>query len=511
MNRVVQEPSARNVPMASSVTSSLLSIWLQQRTMTTSKLPQDFVWGFATAAYQIEGAPHTDGRLDSIWDTFSHTPGKTAGGDTGDVACDSYHRAADDIRLLRELGAKVYRFSISWPRVIPLGGRDDPVNAAGLAYYKTLVVDLIAAGIAPWITLYHWDLPEALEARYGGMRNGAEFIADYTRFARVMFEALPECKFWVTFNEPWCSSVLGYSTGLFAPGRTSDRTVSEEGDSSTEPWIVGHHMLLAHASAVKVYREEFKARDGGQIGITLNGDWAEPWDAADPLDVEACERKMEFATAWFGDPIYFGTYPASMRAQLGVRLPKFTDAEAALVRGSNDFYGMNHYCAHYIRHRDEPATADDYAGNVDILPTNKAGDEIGPATQSVWLRPHAPGFRKLLCWLSARYGRPVMYVTENGTSVAGENGLAVEDLLQDEFRCRYFEEYITAMADARAIDGVDVRGYTAWSLLDNFEWAEGYETRFGVTYVDYAGGQKRYPKKSARVIGQVFDRLIEKA
>ena len=379
-------------------------------------------------------------------------------------------------------------------------------------------------GIVPLVTLFHWDLPEGLDARYGGLLNKEEFVADFAHYAKVLFEALPKVQYWITFNEPWCSSILGYNTGLFAPGHTSDRTKSAVGDSSRECWIVGHNLLLAHGAAVKVYREEFKPRNGGQIGITLNGklskfppeaflrregDAVYPWDPEDPLDVEAAERKLEFSISWFADPVYFGRYPESMVKQLGDRLPTFTPEESALVKGSNDFYGMNHYTANYIKHKSTPAEPDDFLGNLETLFYSKAGDNIGPETQSVWLRPNPKGFRDLLNWISNRYGRPTIYVTENGTSLKGENDLPREEILDDEFRAQYFRDYIDALAKA-VQDGVDIRGYMAWSLLDNFEWAEGYETRFGVTFVDYEGGQKRYPKKSAKTIGPIFEALIKK-
>ncbi|OJD35696.1 glycoside hydrolase family 1 protein [Diplodia corticola] len=479
--------------------------------MTEAVLPKDFLWGFATASYQIEGAPEEDGRGPSIWDTFCRKPGKIADGSSGDVACDSYHRTAEDIALLKQTRTKSYRFSLSWSRIIPLGGRNDPINEKGLQFYVKLADDLIAAGIEPLVTLFHWDLPDGLEKRYGGLLNKEEFVADYTNYARVVFQAFgSKVKYWITFNEPWCSSILGYSTGLFAPGRTSDRNKNPEGDSSREPWIVGHNLLLAHASAVKVYREEFKAKDGGQIGITLNGDYMYPWDPEDPRDVEAANRKHEFSISWFADPVYFGKYPDSMRRQLGERLPEFTPEEAALVKGSNDFYGMNHYCANYVRHVDGEPDANDFLGNLECLFYNKEGECVGPETQSPWLRPNALGFRKLLKWISDRYDRPAIYVTENGTSLKGESELPLEQLLEDDFRVQYFDDYIHALADAYSKDNVDVRGYMAWSLMDNFEWAEGYETRFGVCYVDYAGGQKRYPKKSARAIGEIFDALVKK-
>ncbi|KAK5558312.1 hypothetical protein LTR46_003561 [Exophiala xenobiotica] len=478
-------------------------------------LPADFIWGFATAAYQIEGGATADGRGPSIWDTFCKTPGKIADGSSGDVACDSYHRTAQDIELLKKTGAQAYRFSISWSRVIPKGGRNDPVNQAGIDFYVKLADDLLAAGITPFVTLLHWDLPDELYKRYGGYLNKDEFVADFANYSRIIFNAMsPRVKHWITFNEPFCSAILGYNFGVMAPGHTSDRSKSAVGDSSTEPWIVGHNILVAHAHAVQIYREEFKPKFGGEIGITLNGDWAEPWDPDDEQDRIACDRKIEFSICWFADPVYFGRYPESMVKQLGSRLPTFTDEESKLLAGSNDFYGMNHYCANYIRHRDgwEEAEVDphDFSGNLDILMEDKQGNIIGPETQSLWLRPHAPGFRKLMKWLSDRYGRPKIYVTENGTSIKGENDLSMEDILQDDFRLEYFRSYITAMAEAVAEDGCDCRGYMAWSLMDNFEWAEGYETRFGVTYVDYENGQKRYPKKSALELKNIFDQYVGK-
>ncbi|RMJ25897.1 beta-glucosidase [Aspergillus sp. HF37] len=477
---------------------------------TTSTLPPDFLWGFATASYQIEGGVNQDGRGPTIWDEFCRTPGKIADGSNGDVACDSYNRTHQDIALLKECGAQAYRFSLSWSRIIPLGGRNDPVNEKGLQHYIQFVDDLHAAGITPLVTLFHWDLPLELEKRYGGFLNKDEFVADFANYARIVFNAFgSRVKHWITFNEPWCSSVLGYNVGQFAPGHTSDRSRNPVGDGSTEPWIVGHSCIVAHGASVKIYRDEFKTRDGGEIGITLNGDWAEPWDPSNPADVEACDRKIEFAISWFADPIYHGKYPDSMVKQLGSRLPAFTPEEIAMVHGSNDFYGMNHYCANYIRANTTPPDANDTAGNLELLMENKAGESIGPITQSPWLRPNALGFRRLLKWLSDRYGRPKIIVTENGTSVKDENDLPLDELLNDEFRVRYFSDYVAAMADAYTLDGVNVRGYMAWSLMDNFEWAEGYETRFGVAYVDYENGQKRIPKKSAREIGGIFSKHIQ--
>nr|AAQ21384.1 beta-glucosidase 2 [Trichoderma viride] len=448
-------------------------------------LPKDFQWGFATAAYQIEGAVDQDGRGPSIWDTFCAQPGKIADGSSGVTACDSYNRTAEDIALLKSLGAKSYRFSISWSRIIPEGGRGDAVNQAGIDHYVKFVNDLLDAGITPFITLFHWDLPEGLHQRYGGLLNRTEFPLDFENYARVMFRALPKVRNWITFNEPLCSAIPGYGSGTFAPGR----------QSTSEPWTVGHNILVAHGRAVKAYRDDFKPASGdGQIGIVLNGDFTYPWDAADPADKEAAERRLEFFTAWFADPIYLGDYPASMRKQLGDRLPTFTPEERALVHGSNDFYGMNHYTSNYIRHRSSPASTTPSATSTCSSPTSRA-------TASAPRRspPLAPVRPAATSWCgSARGTYPPIYVTENGTSIKGESDLPKEKILEDDFRVKYYNEYIRAMVTAVELDGVNVKGYFAWSLMDNFEWADGYVTRFGVTYVDYENGQKRSPRRAQR-------------
>ncbi|GKT88078.1 beta-glucosidase A [Colletotrichum tofieldiae] len=448
-------------------------------------LPSDFLWGFATASYQIEGAAEKDGRGPSIWDTFCAIPGKIADGSSGVVACDSYNRTGEDIALLKSVGANSYRFSIAWSRIIPVGGRDDPINQAGIDHYVKFVDDLLDAGITPFITLFHWDLPDGLDKRYG-------VPLDFEHYARVVFKAIPKCKNWITFNEPWCSSILGYSSGFFAPGHTSDRSKSAVGDSAREPWIVGHNLLVAHGRAVKVYRDEFKPTNGGQIGITLNGDATYPWDPRTP-------RTSRPRTARSSSPSPARRPPARVHPE-----------ELALVQGSNDFYGMNHYTANYIKHKTTPPEEDDFLGNLETLFESKNGDNIGPETQSFWLRPNPQGFRNLLVWLSKRYNYPPIYVTENGTSLKGENDMPLEQILEDDFRVEYFDGYVKAMADASEKDGVNVKGYLAWSLMDNFEWAEGYETRFGVTFVDYENDQKRYPKKSAKSLKPLFDSLIKK-
>ncbi|KAH0578753.1 Beta-glucosidase 1B [Termitomyces sp. 'cryptogamus'] len=503
--------------------NEIFSVLLLFSLMTTSmavstpthKLPADFLWGFATASFQIEGSTTVDGRGKSIWDDFSKLPGKTLDGKNGDVATDSYKLWKEDIALLTKYGIKAYRFSIAWSRIIPLGGCDDPVNAVGIKFYSDFIDALLSHGITPFVTLYHWDLPQVLHDRYGGWLNKEEIIKDYVNFAKVCFESFGDrVKHWLTINEPWCVAILGYGRGVFAPGRSSDRSRSPEGDSSTEPWIVGHHLILAHANAVKLYRESFKPIQKGQIGITLNGDWQMPYDNS-PENVEAAQHALDFAIGWFADPIYLGYYPSYMREVLGNRQPVFTIEELALVKGSSDFYGMNTYTTNLARAGGD----DEFQGNVDYTFTRPDGTQLGKQAHCAWLQDYPEGFRALLNYLWKRYKMP-LYVTENGFAVKDENSL--EQALVDTDRVNYFKGATKNLMLAIFEDGVDVRSYFPWSFLDNFEWyvhfqrliaiffsqihqsnrADGYTTRFGVTYVDYET-QKRYPKASASFLIQV--------
>lgn len=468
------------------------------------KLPPNFLWGFATASFQIEGSTDVDGRGKCIWDDFSRLPGKTRDGRSGDEATNSYKLWRDDIALLKQYGVKTYRFSLSWSRIIPLGGRNDPVNPKGIEFYSKLIDALLANNIIPFVTLYHWDLPQGLHDRYGGWLNKDEIVQDYQHYARVCFDAFGDrVKHWLTINEPWCISILGYGRGVFAPGRSSDRTRSPEGDSSTEPWIVGHNVILSHAHAVKVYREEFKHKQGGQIGITLNGDWAMPYDDS-PENVEAAQRALDVAIGWFADPVYLGHYPPYMRQMLGNRLPQFTAAEMAVVKGSADFYGMNTYTTNLCRAGGE----DEFQGLVDYTFTRPDGSQLGTQAHCAWLQDYPDGFRSLLNYLWKKYRLPI-YVTENGFAVKDESDMPVDVAVKDTDRVNYYRGVTAALQAAINEDGVDVRCYLAWSLLDNFEWADGYITRFGVTYVDY-NTQQRIPKESASFVSKWFlDRTKE--
>ncbi|KLO12387.1 glycoside hydrolase family 1 protein [Schizopora paradoxa] len=465
-------------------------------------LPNDFIWGFATASFQIEGSTNTDGRGPSIWDSFSRIPGKTKDGKNGDVATDSYNRWKEDFLLLKDYGVKAYRFSTSWSRVIPLGGRNDPVNPLGIKFYSKLIDELLLNGIVPYVTLYHWDLPQALHDRYGGWLNKDEIVKDFVNFSKLCFDSFGDrVKNWITLNEPWVVSTLGYGSGAFAPGRTSDRSRSAEGNSSTEPWIVGHSLILAHAHAVKLYRETYKETQGGQIGITLDTNWLKPYDDK-PENIKATERALAVKPGWFADPIYKGYYPALLKDMLGDRLPDFSEDEWKVIKGSSEFYGLNTYSTFLV----QEGGTDEFEGNVKMGFTRPDGTELGPPSHVSWLRTYPPGFRELLSYIWKTYQTPI-YVTENGYCVKDENSLAVIDAVHDADRVNYFSGMLDSLLKAKTEDGVDVRSYFGWSLLDNFEWADGYATRFGVTYVDYET-QKRYPKDSARFIEEWFNAHI---
>lgn len=467
-------------------------------TALVRQFPEGFVWGSSTSSHQIEGAWLEGGKGLSIWDVFSHTPGKILNGDTADVATDHYHRFREDVALMANMGLSAYRFSIAWPRIQPAGY--GAPNEKGLRFYSDLIDELLVHGITPWVTLYHWDLPAALQFEHDGWLNPrmADFFAEY---ARLCFEAFGDrVKHWITFNEPWVAAMLGYGQGVFAPGRVS----------SIEPYRAGHEMLRAHGRVVDLYRREYRHRaaarvDGGApgvIGMSNNCDWREPASAT-PADRAAAERALEFYLGWFADPIYFGDYPASMRERLGERLPRFSEEDAALIKGSNDFFGLNHYTTMLCAHSQGGANQAGTFGNAGIAEDQDVAiwpDPAWPMTEMGW--PIVPwGCRKLLEWIDRRYGSPDIVMTENGCAVDDH---VADGGVNDEARIAFLEGYLTECHHAIQ-NGVRLKGYFVWSLLDNFEWALGYSKRFGIHYVDYDSG-RRIPKASARWYREVMAR-----
>ena len=456
----------------------------------TKPFPYQFVWGSATSSYQIEGGWNADGKGPSIWDVFCMIPGKVEGNDNGNVACDHYHRFREDVALMQSLGLKAYRFSISWPRILPAGR--GAVNQAGIDFYNHLIDALLEAGIEPWITLYHWDLPAALEFEMDGWL-GDDISDVFAAYADVCFRHFGDrVKNWITINEAWVVAILGYGHGVFAPGKKS----------SDLPYLAGHNLIKAHAKAVDVYRKQYQPVQGGKIGITNNCDWREPLTDS-PADRAAAERALEFFLAWFADPVYKGDYPASMKERLGKRLPAFTAEEQQLIKGSSDFFGLNHYTTMYAADATQGSDGGSVYGNGGLSEDQDVNLSVSPdweMTDMQWaIVPW--GCRKLLEWIAARYDNPPIYITENGcafdqTPIGGQ--------VDDQGRIAFFEGYLAAIHEAIG-NGVDMKGYFIWSLLDNFEWASGYSKKFGIAHVE-EGSLNRIPKASALWYREVIRR-----
>ena len=455
--------------------------------MTELTFPPSFSWGTATAAYQIEGARHEGGRRDSIWDTFAHTPGAVVNGDTGDVTCDHYHRMPSDVALMASLGLDTYRFSVSWARVCPDGRTPNP---EGLDFYDRLVDELVGRGIRPWLTLYHWDLPQALQDRGGWTnRDTASAFADYA--GAVLDRLGDRVPVWTTLNEPWCSSFLSYACGEHAPGHASRR----------EGLHAAHHLLLAHGMATARLRE---LAPSATLGITTNHTVPDPLDPSSANDVEAARRIDGIFNRFFLDPIFRGEYPVDVLEDLaGLGLEDaIQPGDLEIISTPIDVLGVNYYHGEAVT----GTPSSDYAPVV--LPDGRVrgNPNIGsewvtsvprglPVTDQDWeIQPE--GLTRLLVRLQEEYTGPAgipLYVTENGAAMPDVAN--AEGFVDDQDRVSFVRDHLVAVHDAISA-GVDVRGYFVWSLMDNFEWAWGYDKRFGIVRVDYET-QQRTPKASA--------------
>ncbi|KIY98128.1 beta-glucosidase [Monoraphidium neglectum] len=440
-----------------------------------TSLREKIIWGGAASAYQIEGAWNADGKGPSIWDTFTQKGGETQGNATGDVANDHYHS-----------------FSVAWSRIVPSGVAGSPVNAAGVRWYRELVEALLGAGIVPAITMYHWDLPQGLQDSSGGfLAEGAAFQDAFVYYADTLFRELgPLVKLWMTFNEPLSICELGFSAGVFAPGIKL---------GPAGQYRCGRNLLLAHARAVKLYRQKYRAAQGGRIAMALDGKWGWPYDAKSEADKKAAQYWMEFQYGWMADPVYFGDYPASMLQHLNASLlPRFTREEGVLLKGTLDFFAVNFYCGYFIQAR-QPDAESPYPYTV--LHKNASGQWVGTPTVSSWLFVTPTALRETLVWLDRRYsvgGRKVEFsISENGVSGPAEDKLRPPAVLEDTFRLSYYTGYLTSLCRAIQEDGVKFTTYWAWSLWDNFEWREAYTQRFGMIYVDLKNNLTRTPKASA--------------
>jgi beta-glucosidase len=440
--------------------------------MTQSyRFPPGFLWGSATAAYQVEGASRADGAGASIWDRFAHTPGRIANGDTGDIACDQYHRRREDVALMRELGLKAYRFSVSWSRVLP-EGRGAP-NPKGLDYYDRLIDELLEHGIEPLVTAYHWDLPAALDDLGGWLnRDSAEWFADYARLLFRRFEG--RVKQWATLNEPWVVADGGYLNGTMAPGHRN----------RFEAPIAAHNLLRAHGAAVQAYRAEGR----GRIGLVVNLEPKHPASRS-PQDLAAARRADAYMNRQYLDPVFRGAYPEEMAEIFGEAWPQWPAADLELIRQPIDWLGVNYYTRGVVRH--DPS---DW-----LLGAGRVRQPDAAHTEMDW-EVFPAGLTEILAWVKARYGDVPLYVTENGAAFP-DPPVAEGGRVRDPQREAYLRSHLKSVHDAIA-QGVDVRGYMVWSLLDNLEWALGYSKRFGVVHVNFAD-LTRTPKDSARFYARV--------
>ncbi|MED6155529.1 glycosyl hydrolase 1 [Stylosanthes scabra] len=454
---------------------------------TRHDFPLDFVFGAGTSAYQVEGGANEDGRTPSVWDTFAHAG--YAHGEDGDVACDEYHKYKEDVKLMVETGLDAYRFSISWSRLIPNGR--GPVNPKALEYYNNLINELIINGIQPHVTLHNFDFPQALEDEYGGWIS-RQIIRDFTNYADVCFREFGDrVTHWITVNEPNVFSIGGYDQGSVPPHHCSPPfcvNKSNKGNSTYEPYLALHHILLAHSSAVRLYRRRYKKQQHGFVGITIYTSGIVP-NTNSEKDRIASQRFRDFSTGWVMEPLLHGDYPISMKKNAGARIPTFTNRESELVKGSYDFIGVIHYFN--INISDDSGTLKnklrDYTADM-------AAKQI--FAQDLFSNAEYPvepwGLSEELNYFKLHYGNPPMFIYENGQRTASNASLI------DVSRVKYLHGYIGATLEALR-NGSNIKGYIAWSFMDLFELLDGYRSSFGLYYVDRNDPElKRYPKLSAK-------------
>ncbi|XP_008243664.1 PREDICTED: beta-glucosidase 12-like [Prunus mume] len=477
-------------------------------------LEPGFIFGTASATYQCAGAVKTDGRGPSIWDNYTHShPERIKDGSNGDIAVDQYHRYKDDVAIMKNISVDAYRMSISWSRLLPNGTLSGGVNMAGINYYNSFIDELINSSITPFVTIFHWDLPQALNDEYGGFLS-PKVVDDYLAFAKLCFENFGNrVKHWITLNEPYTVSHHGYAVGCHAPGRCSawQNLSCTGGDSGTEPYLVTHHQLLAHAAAVKLYKDEYQAYQNGSIGITLVSHWFEPASNS-TIDKSAANRSLDFMFGWFMDPLTYGDYPHSMRSLVKERLPKFTDEESKLLKGSYDFIGINYYSARYASNGDEFISAhhDSYLTDPHVnVTTELNGVPIGPQAASDWLYVYPKGIYDLLNYTKNKYNDPIIYITENGVDEFNDPKIPLEQALNDTNRTDFYYHHLCYLHKAMS-EGAKVKGYFAWSLVDNFEWNDGYTVRFGIIYVDYRNGTANYLRRYLKSSAEWFQNFLKK-
>lgn len=454
--------------------------------------PPDFLFGASTSALQTEGRGDEGGRGKSTWDFMIQAS-------QGKKAVDSYNLFKEDVKILKETGLNTYRFSIAWPRILPNGTLESGVNQEGIDFYNKFIDELIANGITPIITLFHFDLPVLLQNQfYGFMRPN--IVEHFKEFADLCFEKFGDrVKYWGTINEPYVFGSYGYKMGL--PGDLKNDPLG--------PFIATHHIILAHAAAAKLYKEKYQKSQGGKIGISLPCKWYMP-HSADPKDFAATKMQLDFQLGWYMDPLTRGEYPESMRKNVK-GLPEFTPSEKELVKDAFDYIGINYYTSRYVKHT---CTVDAMSGVINIKYAEQTADDegnvVGPQAKGQEdIYVHPDGLKNLLLYVKTEYGNPEVYVTENGMPdkptitgsvndmIAQGKTAELEAAFYDDYRIQHAHDHLVAVREAIK-EGANVKGYVVWSLMDNMEVGAGYDVRFGLNYTDYYDNHKRYPKKSAK-------------
>ncbi|CAM8952517.1 unnamed protein product [Rhodiola kirilowii] len=493
--------------------------------LNRSSFPTDFVFGAGSSSYQFEGAANEGGRKPSIWDVFTHNfSNRISDGSNGDVATDFYHRYKEDLTLMKDMGSDAFRFSISWSRIIPSGKLSEGVNQIGIEFYNNLINEMLAKGLQPFATIFHWDLPQALEKEYSGFLS-PKIMEDFADFAELCFKKFGDrVKHWMTLNEPSTYSDLGYDSGVNAPGRCSQwyAEYCHTGNSATEPYIAAHHLILAHGVAVKIYREKYQKSQNGEIGVSHAVHWVVPYSDTE-VDRKAAERDLDFVFGWFMEPMTYGKYPSIMRQLVGTRLPNFTKEQSEMLKGSYDFIGVNYYTAYYavsVKYPNKENVSYETDDLVDLVgkksmhghfytlshsgllansctnsTVEKDGKLIGPQAASSWLHVYPKGIHSVLIYAKEKYNNPKMYITENGYDEFNNVSLPISEALKDPLRIDYHYKHLIYVLKAIK-DGVNVKGYFAWGATDNFQWNSGYTVRFGIVFIDFSNGLKRYPKDS---------------